>query len=84
LTPSPRTDLGSGFDTPAVGAPVELFRNNEWCNGWVVANASNMGSIRAAKLGSPNVLISNLRWGLDVRLCQSGSQEPEPTDSFDF
>ena len=84
LTPSPRTDLGSGFDTPAVGAPVELLRNNEWCNGWVVANASNMDSIRAAKLGSPNVLISNLRWELDVRPCQSGSQEPEPTELFDF
>ena len=84
LTPLTRSDGGSGFDTPAIGAPVELFRNNEWCNGWVVANASNMDSIRAAKLGSPNVLISNLRWGLDVRLCQSGSQEPEPTELFDF
>ncbi len=66
------------------GTPVELRRGDAWSNGWVIANATKMDSIRAAKLGSPNITISSLRWELDVRLCQFGLQEPEPTDSFDF
>ncbi len=66
------------------GTPVELRRGDAWSNGWVIANASKMDSIRAAKLGSPHITISSLRWELDVRLCQSGSQEPGPTELFDF
>jgi Iap family predicted aminopeptidase len=76
------------------GTPVELRRGDAWSNGWVIANATKMDSIRAAKLGSPHITISSLRWELDVRLCQSGSQEPEQaepvsaepqtTELFDF
>ena len=47
----------------------ELHRNGAWNNGWVVLDASNADSVKAAKLGNSNVTVGNLRWDLDVRLC---------------
>ena len=64
------------------GTPVELHRNGDWNNGWVVSDASDLHAVRVAKLGSPNVTVGSLRWELDVRLCQSSpfkaDYEPEP------
>ena len=63
---------------------VEIRRGDEWADGFIVRNGSDLNKISVERLGNPMVTISNLRWELDVRLCQSGSQEPEPTELFDF
>ena len=89
LTPLTRKEQGSskqGGLAPPPGTPVELHRNGAWNNGWVIADASNLDSIRAAKLGSPNVIVGSLRWELDVRPCQSSPfmADPVEPDPFDF
>ena len=90
ITPSIPNTLGTsteGVLPPASGTPVELHRNGAWNNGWVVVDASNADSVRAAKLGNSNITVGNLRWELDVRLCQSSpfkADSAEPTDLFDF
>jgi len=63
---------------------VEIRRGDEWASGFIVRNGFDLNKISVERLGNPMVTISNLRWELDVRLCQSGSQEPEPTELFDF
>ena len=63
---------------------VEIRRGDEWTDGFIVRNGSDLNKISVERLGNPMVTISNLRWELDVRPCQSGSQEPEPTELFDF
>jgi len=81
------SDQGGGFTAPVPGTPVELNRGGSWSNGWVVSDATNPNAIRAAKLGSPSVTIGNLRWDLDVRLCQSSpfkAESTNPSDLFDF
>ena len=85
--PSSPTSPGSsaeGFLPPDPGTPVELHRNGAWNNGWVVLDASNTNSVKAAKLGNSNVTVGNLRWDLDVRLCQSSPFKAEPSDPFNF
>jgi len=82
-------DQGSseqGGLAPPPGTPVELHRNGDWNNGWVIADASNLDNVRAAKLGSPNVTVGSLRWELDVRPCQSSPFKADPVESdpFDF
>ena len=87
LTPLAGSDGGSSTEgglTPSPGTPVELHRNGAWNNGWVVLDASNADSVKAAKLGNSNVTVGNLRWDLDVRLCQSSPFKAEPSDPFDF
>nr|BAR24759.1 unnamed protein product [uncultured Mediterranean phage uvMED]BAR24864.1 unnamed protein product [uncultured Mediterranean phage uvMED] len=94
---SPCSPNSVGTSTAGVlppGTPVELLRGGAWANGWVIVNASNPDSIRVAKLGSPHVTVSSLRWQLDVRVGQLGLQEPvevdpastkpETFDPFDF
>jgi len=81
------------------GTPVELHRNGDWNNGWVVSDASDLHAVRVAKLGSPNVTVGSLRWDLDVRPCQSSpfgapplgdvgkapeAPAPVQSDPFDF
>ena len=91
-TPKPPNTLGSfveGFLPPSPGTPVELHRNNVWSNGWVVVDASNADSVKAAKLGNTNITVGSLRWDLDVRLCQSSPFKEAPetfdtSDRFDF
>ena len=85
LTPLTGSDGGCsepGGLAPTPGTPVELHRNGDWNNGWVVSDASDLHAVRVAKLGSPNVTIGSLRWDLDVRPCQSSpfkaDYEPEP------
>jgi hypothetical protein len=75
-----------GVKPPLAGTPVELHRNGDWNNGWVVSDASDLHAVRVAKLGSPNVTVGNLRWELDVRSCQSSPFKAEPVESdpFDF
>ena len=68
---------------------MELHRNGDWSNGWVVVDASNANSVKAAKLGNSNVTVGSLRWDLDVRLCQSNPFKAAPetfdtSDRFDF
>jgi hypothetical protein len=63
---------------------VEIRRGDEWASGFIVRNGFDPNKISVERLGNPMVTISNLRWELDVRLCQSGLQEPEPTELFDF
>ena len=63
---------------------VEIRRGDEWANGFIVRDGSNLDKISVEKIGSPMVTISNLRWELDVRLCQPELVEAQPTDSFDF
>ena len=89
LTPLTRSDGGgseSGGLAPTPGTPVELNRNGDWNNGWVVSDASDLHAVRVAKLGSPNVTVGSLRWELDVRPCQSSPFRAEPVepDPFDF
>lgn len=91
LTALTRSDGGcsveGGLTPPSPGTPVELFRNGEWSNGWVVAAASSSDNVRAAKLGNSMITVGNLRWGLDIRACQSSPFKAEPTepvDLFDF
>ena len=89
-TPNHPNTLGTfaeGVLPPSPGTPVELLRNGEWSNGWVVAAASNSDNVRAAKLGNSMITVGNLRWGLDVRVCESSPFKAEPTetaDLFDF
>jgi len=91
-TPKPPNTLGSfveGFLPPTPGTPVELHRNGDWSNGWVVVDASNADSVKAAKLGNANITVGSLRWDLDVRLCQSSPFKAAPetsdtSDLFDF
>ena len=86
-SPTSGGGVAEGFLPPSAGTPVELHRNGAWSNGWVIADASNPGNVRAAKLGSPSVTIGNLRWDLDVRLCQSSpfkAESTNPSDLFDF
>jgi hypothetical protein len=72
--------------TPTPGTPVELHRNGDWNNGWVVSDASDLHAVQVAKLGSPNVTVGSLRWDLDVRPCQSSPFKADPVESdpFDF
>jgi len=58
-----------------VGASVELLRNDQWQNGWVVHSHDGL-TITAAKTGDRNRLIKNLRPDLDVRPCSSPFQAP--------
>jgi len=91
-TPKPPNILNSyveGFLPPTPGTPVELHRNGAWSNGWVVVDASNASSVKAAKLGNANITVGSLRWDLDVRLCQSSPFKAAPetfdtSDPFDF
>ena len=70
LPNTPGTSV-EGVKPPLAGTPVELHRNGDWNNGWVVSDASDLHAVRVAKLGSPNVTVGSLRWELDVRPCQS-------------
>tara|TARA_Y100001937_G_scaffold128707_1_gene207047 strand:- start:2484 stop:4100 length:1617 start_codon:yes stop_codon:yes gene_type:complete len=90
LTPLTRKAGGcsveGGLTPPVPGTPVELHRNGDWNNGWVVSDASDLHAVRVAKLGSPNVTVGKLRWELDVRPCQSSPFKADPVepDPFDF
>jgi len=89
-TPNHPNTLGTsteGVLPPTSGTPVELHRNGAWSNGWVVLDASNADKVKAAKLGNSNVTVGNLRWDVDVRLCQSSpfkAESTDLTDLFDF
>tara|TARA_R100001163_G_scaffold13215_1_gene12235 strand:+ start:115 stop:405 length:291 start_codon:yes stop_codon:yes gene_type:complete len=65
---------------PTPGTPVELHRNGDWNNGWVVSDASDLHAVRVAKLGSPNVTVGSLRWELDVRPCESSPFKADPVE----
>ena len=94
MTALTRSDGGcsvdGGLTPPSPGTPVELLRNGEWSNGWVVADGSSSDNVRAAKLGNSMITVGNLRWGLDIRACQSSPFKAEPAepaqtaDLFDF
>ena len=86
ITPNSGGDLAEGVLPPIAGTPVELHRNGDWNNGWVVSDASDLHAVRVAKLGSPNVTVGSLRWELDVRPCQSSPFKADPvkSDPFDF
>ena len=71
ITPNTLSTSAEGVLPPMPGTPVELHRNGDWNNGWVVSDASDLHAVRVAKLGSPNVTVGSLRWELDVRPCQS-------------
>jgi hypothetical protein len=68
--------------TPSVGTPVERLVDGEWRNGWVVHNASDLHAVTIAKLGQPHYLIRNLRWEIDLRLCE-GSPFVNSPDSLE-
>ena len=84
--PNTLSTSAEGVLPPMPGTPVELHRNGEWNNGWVVSDASDLHAVRVAKLGSPNVTVGSLRWELDVRPCQSSPFKADPVepDPFDF
>ena len=83
-----------GLAHPLNGSPVELHRGNAWSNGWVLKSSENLNACIAEKLGNPQVRINNLRWGVDVRLCESSAFKgealpaeatiPDQTPEFDF
>ena len=88
-SPTSGGGVAEGVLPPTPGTPVELHRNGVWSNGWVVADASNADSVKAAKLGNANITVGSLRWDLDVRLCQSSPFKAAPetfdtSDPFDF
>ena len=83
-SPSSGGGVGEGVLPPTPGTPVELHRNGDWNNGWVIADASNLDNVRAAKLGSPNVTVGSLRWELDVRPCQSSPFKADSVESDPF
>ena len=88
-TPAFGGGVAEGVLPPTPGTPVELHRNGAWSNGWVVVDASNANSVKAAKLGNANITVGSLRWDLDVRLCQSSPFKAAPetfdtSDRFDF
>ena len=99
ITPNTLRTSVEGVLPPMPGTPVELHRNGDWNNGWVVSDASDLHAVRVAKLGSPNVTVGSLRWELDVRPCQSSpfgapplwdvgkvpdAPTPVESDPFDF
>ena len=86
ITPNTLSTSSEGVLPPMPGTPVELHRNGDWNNGWVVSDASDLHAVRVAKLGSPNVTVGSLRWELDVRPCQSSPFKADPVepDPFDF
>lgn len=88
-SPTSGGGVAEGVLPPTPGTPVELHRNGLWSNGWVVVDASNASSVKAAKLGNANITVGSLRWDLDVRLCQSSPFKAAPetfdtSDPFDF
>ena len=88
-SPTSGGGVAEGVLPPTPGTPVELHRNGVWSNGWVVVDASNASSVKAAKLGNTNITVGSLRWDLDVRLCQSSPFKAAPEtfdtlDPFDF
>jgi len=86
ITPNTLCTSAKGVLPPMPGTPVELHRNGDWNNGWVVSDASDLHAVRVAKLGSPNVTVGSLRWDLDVRPCQSSPFKADSVESdpFDF
>ncbi len=70
--------------SPPPGSPVEVNRAGNWSNGYVVRDASNLDSVVVEKIGNTMVTISNLRWDLDVRECQSPFPSATTADEIDF
>ena len=64
--------------------PVEVLENGEWTNSFVIRDASNLDRIVVQKAHNSTVTRGTtyqdpLRWGMEVRLCQS-KPEPVPFD----
>lgn len=66
--------LQGGKQPPEVNipprTPVERLVDGVWANGWLVRDASDLHAVTIEKLGQPNYLIRNLRWEIDLRLCE--------------
>ena len=60
------------------GTPVEINRDGNWSNGYVVHDASNLDSMILVKVGSPTVRLLNQRIDIDARPCESAFKQPEP------
>lgn len=58
-------------DPSLIGSPVERLIDGEWVNGWVVHDDSDPHKIVIAKIGNSMLRISNQRWDIDIRPCES-------------
>lgn len=57
--------------TSLVSTPVERLIDGEWVNGWIVHDDSDPHKVVIAKIGNPLLRISNQRWDIDIRPCES-------------
>ena len=59
--------------------PVEIERNGSWEAGWLSRHSHNPHAITVEKLGNPNITLSNLRLGIDVRKADVVYSSPSTT-----
>ena len=76
MNPVP-THPRASVDYP-LGSPLERRIGDEWIGGCLLANGSDPDKVIATKTGDLNTRYTNLRWGHDVRPCESPFKQPEP------
>lgn len=68
--------------------PVERLIDGQWQNGWLVRDDSDPHRVTIEKLGNPMLTISNQRWDIDIRPCESpfvkAEEEEEVTNGLPF
>ena len=61
-----------------LGQPVERLVGEEWISDCLLANGSNPDEVIVTQIGNLNKRYTNLRWGMDVRACESAFKQSEP------
>lgn len=74
---SPREGFKTPVDLP-LNTPVEILKPSGWKGGYLLANGSDPDKVIAVKTGSLDHRVHNLRWGIDVRPCESPFSFAEP------
>lgn len=54
-----------------VRTPVERLIDGQWHNGWLVRDGSDPHHVVIEKVGNPMLTMSNQRWDIDIRPCES-------------
>ena len=72
-----REAIKTPVDSP-LNTPLEILRPSGWEGGYLLANGSDPDKVIAVKTGSLDHRVHNLRWGIDVRPCESPFRLPEP------
>ena len=55
------------FPELKAGTPVQRLVDGNWQGGWLVHDGQNPDAVTITKLGTPSIIIRNLRWHLDLR-----------------